>query len=96
MFAQIPQIHTITRALAGLPSLRHPSGQCAIGIMIPDPESESGIALGSAIRDMRSLSHAPPISGIMDVIWRGERVSTSPAAGPSGKRVRLTTTITVH
>lgn len=46
----------------------HPSG-LAIDIMIPNPESPEGIALGDAIRDY-ALSNAGRF-GLQDVIWRG-------------------------
>lgn len=46
----------------------HPSG-LAIDIMIPNPESPEGIALGDAIRDY-ALSNAARF-GLQDVIWRG-------------------------
>lgn len=46
----------------------HPSG-LAIDIMIPDPESPEGIALGDQIRDY-AMSNAARF-GLQDVIWRG-------------------------
>ncbi len=56
----------------------HPSGR-AIDIMIPDAGSESGIALGDAIRDYM-LQNAEKF-GVMDVIWRGTYYTP---AGPGG------------
>jgi RNA polymerase-binding transcription factor DksA len=46
----------------------HPSG-LAIDIMIPNPESPEGIALGDQIRDF-AMSNAARF-GLQDVIWRG-------------------------
>jgi hypothetical protein len=75
--AEFPQIRNI---IGVRPDSKpwHPSGR-AIDIMIPDPGSGSGIALGNAIRDY-ALSHAADL-GIMDVIWRGTYYTP---AGPSG------------
>jgi peptidoglycan DL-endopeptidase CwlO len=46
----------------------HPNG-LAIDIMIPNPESPEGIALGDAIRDF-AMSNSGRF-GLQDVIWRG-------------------------
>lgn len=57
----------------------HPNG-LALDIMIPNPGSSAGIALGDAIRDyaMRNAARF----GVQDVIWRGTYYT--PANGPSG------------
>nr|MCW1958374.1 hypothetical protein [Mycobacterium sp.] len=75
--AQFPSIHNI---IGVRPDSKpwHPSGR-AIDIMIPDPDSESGIALGNEIRDF-ALRNAADL-GIMDVIWRGTYYTP---AGPGG------------
>jgi hypothetical protein len=75
--AEFPQIRNI---IGVRPDSKpwHPSGR-AIDIMIPDAGSDSGIALGNAIRDF-ALSNAGDL-GIMDVIWRGTYYTP---AGPSG------------
>lgn len=75
--AQFPQIHNI---IGVRPDSKpwHPSGR-AIDIMIPNPGSAEGIALGNAIRDF-ALGHAADL-GIMDVIWRGTYYTP---AGPGG------------
>ena len=75
--AEFPQIRTI---IGVRPDSKpwHPSGR-AIDIMIPNAGSDSGIALGNAIRDF-ALGHAADL-GIMDVIWRGTYYTP---AGPSG------------
>ncbi len=57
----------------------HPSGR-AIDIMIPDPGSDEGIALGDAILDF-AMKNADKF-GVQDVIWRGTYYT--PANGPSG------------
>ncbi|VEG47100.1 NLP/P60 [Mycolicibacterium flavescens] len=70
----------------------HPSG-LAIDIMIPNPESAEGIALGDAIRDFM-LSNSSRF-GLQDVIWRGTYYTPS---GPAGSgyghydHVHVTTT----
>ncbi|UUO04256.1 glycoside hydrolase [Mycolicibacterium novocastrense] len=70
----------------------HPSG-LAIDVMIPNPESAEGIALGDAIRDFM-LSNASRF-GLQDVIWRGTYYTPS---GPAGSgyghydHVHVTTT----
>lgn len=56
----------------------HPSGR-AVDIMIPNPGSAEGIALGDSIRDF-ALANAGPL-GLQDVIWRGTYYTP---AGPSG------------
>lgn len=56
----------------------HPSGK-ALDIMIPDPGSAEGIALGNAILAY-ALDNAARF-GIQDVIWRGTYYTP---AGPSG------------
>ncbi|MGI9163689.1 MAG: hypothetical protein ACR2JI_12335 [Mycobacterium sp.] len=71
----------------------HPNG-LALDIMIPNPGSSAGIALGDAIRDyaMRNAARF----GVQDVIWRGTYYT--PANGPSGSgyghydHVHITTT----
>jgi len=70
----------------------HPSG-LAIDIMIPNPESPEGIALGDEIRAF-ALANAPRF-GLQDVIWRG---TYSTPAGPQATgyghydHVHITTT----
>ena len=75
--AQFPQIRNI---IGVRPDSKpwHPSGR-AIDIMIPDAGSDSGIALGDAIRDF-ALRNAADL-GVMDVIWRGTYYTP---AGPGG------------
>ena len=75
--AEFPQIHNI---IGVRPDSKpwHPSGR-AIDIMIPDAGSDSGIALGNAIRDF-ALRNATDL-GVMDVIWRGTYYTP---AGPGG------------
>ena len=71
----------------------HPNG-LALDIMIPNPGSAAGIALGNAIRDyaMRNADRF----GVQDVIWQGTYYT--PANGPSGSgyghydHVHITTT----
>ena len=57
----------------------HPNG-LALDIMIPNPGSSEGIALGNAIRDY--AMHNAARFGVQDVIWRGTYYT--PANGPSG------------
>lgn len=70
----------------------HPSG-LAIDIMIPNPESPEGIALGDAIRDF-AMANAGRF-GLQDVIWRGTYYTPG---GPAGSgyghydHVHVTTT----
>lgn len=70
----------------------HPNG-LAVDIMIPNPGSAEGIALGNAIRDY--ALHNVAAFGIQDVIWRGTYYTP---AGPSGSgyghydHVHITTT----
>jgi len=70
----------------------HPSG-LAIDIMIPNPESPEGIALGDQIRAFAMSNSAR--FGIQDVIWRG---TYSTPAGPQASgyghydHVHITTT----
>jgi len=75
--AEFPQINNI---IGVRPDSKpwHPSGR-AIDIIIPDADSDSGIALGNAIRDY-ALDNAADL-GIMDVIWRGTYYTP---AGPGG------------
>ncbi|KUI22194.1 glycoside hydrolase [Mycobacterium sp. GA-1285] len=70
----------------------HPSG-LAIDVMIPNPESAEGVALGDAIRDFM-LGNASRF-GLQDVIWRGTYYTPD---GPAGSgyghydHVHVTTT----
>lgn len=69
----------------------HPRG-LAIDIMIPNPESPEGIALGDAIRDF-ALANAARF-GLQDVIWRGTYYTPAgPQAGGYGHydHVHITT-----
>ncbi|MDX1893077.1 glycoside hydrolase [Mycolicibacterium sp. 050158] len=89
--AQFPQIATIDGVRPD-PKPWHPRG-LAIDIMIPNPESPEGIALGDQIRAF-ALANAGRF-GLQDVIWRG--VYTTPA-GPQATgyghfdHVHITTT----
>lgn len=56
----------------------HPSGR-AIDVMIPNPGSAEGAAMGNAIRDF-ALANADAL-GLQDVIWQGTYYTP---AGPSG------------
>jgi hypothetical protein len=70
----------------------HPSG-LAIDIMIPNPESPEGIALGDAIRDFAMANAAR--FGLQDVIWRGTYYTPAgPQASGYGHydHVHITTT----
>ena len=75
--AAFPQIHTM---IGVRPDSKpwHPNG-LALDIMIPNPGSSEGIALGNAIRDY-ALANAARF-GIQDVIWQGTYYTP---AGPSG------------
>ena len=75
--AQFPQI----REIGGVrPDSKpwHPSGR-AIDIMVPNPSSPEGIALGDAILNF-VLSNAGPL-GLQDAIWRGTYYTPG---GPAG------------
>ena len=86
-----PQIHTM---IGVRPDSKpwHPNG-LALDIMIPNPGSSEGIALGNAIRDW-ALANSGRL-GIQDVIWQGTYYTP---AGPSGSgyghfdHVHITTT----
>ncbi|MCK0177496.1 glycoside hydrolase [Mycolicibacterium sp. F2034L] len=70
----------------------HPSG-LAIDIMIPNPESPEGIALGDQIRDFAMANAAR--FGLQDVIWRGTYYTPAgPQASGYGHydHVHITTT----
>ncbi|WP_313676578.1 hypothetical protein [Mycolicibacterium sp.] len=76
--AAFPQI----RDMIGVrpdPKPWHPSGR-AIDIMVPNPGSDEGIALGDAILAF-AMKNADKF-GVQDVIWRG--TYHTPANGPSG------------
>lgn len=89
--ADFPQIHTM---IGVRPDSKpwHPNG-LALDIMIPNPGSSEGVALGNAIRDF-ALRNSDRL-GIQDVIWRGTYYTP---AGPSGSgyghydHVHITTT----
>lgn len=89
--AAFPQIHSM---IGVRPDAKpwHPNG-LAIDIIIPNPGSSEGIALGNAIRDY-ALANAAQF-GVQDVIWRGTYYTP---AGPSGSgyghfdHVHITTT----
>ena len=89
--AAFPQIHSM---IGVRPDSKpwHPNG-LAVDIIIPNPGSPEGIALGNAIRDY-ALSNAGRF-GVQDVIWRGTYYTP---AGPSGSgyghfdHVHITTT----
>ena len=90
--AAFPEIHTM---IGVRPDAKpwHPNG-LALDIMIPNPGSAAGVALGNAILDY-AMSNAARF-GIQDVIWRGTYYT--PANGPSGSgyghydHVHITTT----
>ena len=90
--AAFPQIHSM---IGVRPDAKpwHPNG-LALDIMIPNPGSDAGIALGNQIRDYAMKNAAR--FGIQDVIWRGTYYT--PANGPSGSgyghydHVHITTT----
>jgi hypothetical protein len=90
--ATFPQIHEIGGCRPD-PLPWHPLG-LALDVMIPDPESEGGIALGDQIVAY-VLSNATRF-GIQDAIWRG--VYYTPGGAQSGGRyghydhVHVTTT----
>lgn len=75
--ALFPAVHTM---IGVRPDSKpwHPSGR-AVDIMIPNPGSAEGVALGNAIRDY-ALANAGPL-GLQDVIWQGTYYTP---AGPSG------------
>ena len=75
--ALFPAVHTM---IGVRPDAKpwHPSGR-AVDIMIPDPGSAEGIALGNSIRDY-ALANAGPL-GLQDVIWQGTYWTP---AGPGG------------
>ncbi len=75
--ADFPQIHSM---IGVRPDAKpwHPSGR-ALDVMIPEPGSAAGIALGDAIMSY-ALRNAARF-GIQDVIWRGTYYTP---AGPSG------------
>jgi len=89
--AAFPQIHSM---IGVRPDAKpwHPNG-LALDIIIPNPGSAEGIALGNAVRDY-ALSNAARF-GVQDVIWRGTYYTP---AGPSGSgyghfdHVHITTT----
>ena len=89
--AAFPQIHSM---IGVRPDSKpwHPNG-LALDIIIPNPGSSEGIALGNAIRDY-ALANADRF-GVQDVIWRGTYYTP---AGPSGSgyghfdHVHITTT----
>lgn len=89
--AAFPQIHSM---IGVRPDAKpwHPNG-LALDIIIPNPGSAEGIALGNAIRDY-ALNNAARF-GVQDVIWRGTYYTP---AGPSGSgyghfdHVHITTT----
>jgi hypothetical protein len=90
--AAFPQIHTM---IGVRPDSKpwHPNG-LALDIMIPNPGSSEGIALGNAIRDY-AMDNAGRF-GVQDVIWRGTYFT--PGGGASGygyghfDHVHITTT----
>jgi len=90
--AAFPQIHTM---IGVRPDSKpwHPNG-LALDIMIPNPGSSEGIALGNAIRDY-AMDNAGRF-GVQDVIWRGTYYT--PGGGASGygyghfDHVHITTT----
>ena len=78
---QFPQIRTIDGVRPDSKPW-HPRG-LAIDVMIPNPNSPEGIALGDAIRDFM-LSNAGRF-GLQDVIWRGTYYTPAgPQAGGYG------------
>ena len=89
--AAFPQIHSM---IGVRPDAKpwHPNG-LALDIIIPNPGSAEGIALGNAIRDY-ALNNAARF-GVQDVIWRGTYYTP---VGPSGSgyghfdHVHITTT----
>jgi len=90
--AAFPQIHTM---IGVRPDSKpwHPNG-LALDIMIPNPGSSEGIALGNAIRDYAMYNAGR--FGVQDVIWRGTYFT--PGGGASGygyghfDHVHITTT----
>ena len=71
----------ITNMIGVRPDSRpwHPNG-LAVDIMIPNPDSAEGVALGDAIH-VFAMDNAERF-GVQDVIWRGTYYT--PANGPSG------------
>jgi hypothetical protein len=89
--AQFPQIHNIGGVRAD--ALRwHPNG-LAIDVMIPNPGSAEGVALGNAIVDF--VWQNADRFAVQDTIWRGT-YSTPKGPGGSGNghfdHVHVTTT----
>jgi hypothetical protein len=90
--AAFPQIHTM---IGVRPDSKpwHPNG-LALDIMIPNPGSSEGIALGDAI--LAYAMHNAGVFGVQDVIWRGTYFT--PGGGASGygyghfDHVHITTT----
>jgi len=90
--AAFPQIHTM---IGVRPDSKpwHPNG-LALDIMIPNPGSSDGIALGDAI--LAYAMHNADLFGVQDVIWRGTYFT--PGGGASGygyghfDHVHITTT----
>jgi len=90
--AEFPQIHTM---IGVRPDSKpwHPNG-LALDIMIPNPGSSEGIALGDAI--LAYAMHNAGVFGVQDVIWRGTYYT--PGGGASGygyghfDHVHITTT----
>jgi hypothetical protein len=90
--AAFPQIHTM---IGVRPDSKpwHPNG-LALDIMIPNPGSSEGIALGDAI--LAYAMHNAGVFGVQDVIWRGTYYT--PGGGASGygyghfDHVHITTT----
>jgi hypothetical protein len=76
--AAFPQIHTM---IGVRPDSKpwHPNG-LALDIMIPNPGSSEGIALGDAI--LAYAMHNAGAFGVQDVIWRGTYYT--PGGGASG------------
>jgi len=76
--AEFPQIHTM---IGVRPDSKpwHPNG-LALDIMIPNPGSSEGIALGDAI--LAYAMHNAGRFGVQDVIWRGTYYT--PGGGASG------------
>lgn len=90
--AAFPEIHTMIGVRPD-PKPWHPNG-LALDIMIPNPGSSAGIALGNEILAY-AMGNAARF-GVQDVIWRGTYYT--PANGPSGSgyghydHVHITTT----
>jgi len=90
--AEFPQIHTM---IGVRPDAKpwHPNG-LALDIMIPNPGSSEGIALGDAI--LAYAMHNAGRFGVQDVIWRGTYYTPGGGASGSGyghfDHVHITTT----